>query len=64
MHANSTARATRPSEEAILRALEKLAQKEQARRARAPRASGFYAVTVDPYAGIERLDREELDEDE
>jgi hypothetical protein len=61
-HANSTAR-TRPTQAAILRVLEKLTQREKAHRA-APRKSGFYAVPVDEFAGLERLDREELDEGE
>jgi hypothetical protein len=62
-HADSTARATRPSAEAILRTLEQLAQKEKARRS--ARASGFYPVPVvlDEFAGLDRLDREELDEE-
>jgi hypothetical protein len=63
-HADSTAR-TRPSQQAILRALEKLAQREKSRRA-TPRKSGFYPapVVVDEFAGLDRLDREELDEGE
>jgi hypothetical protein len=60
-HADSTARKTRPSKEAILRALEQLAQNEQTHPK--GRASGFYVV-VDEFAGLDRLDRAELDDDE
>jgi hypothetical protein len=66
--ADSTARTVRPSEDAILKALERLSKRESAR------ASGFYSVgdvaeakssqrpPADPFAGLERLDRAELDE--
>jgi hypothetical protein len=53
--ADSTARTQRPSPEAIRHALERLAKGGPAR------ASGFYTV-VDEFAGLERLDRTDLDE--
>ena len=57
--ADSTARHLRPTEDAILRALERLAEQESVR---ARHRSGLYAV-VDEFAGLDRLDRDELDEE-
>ena len=59
-HADSTARNFRPSPEAILRALERLAKKEHERAARS--GSGMYVIG-DEFAGLDRLEREELDEE-
>jgi hypothetical protein len=61
--ADSTAQLRRPPADAILRALERLTENE---RLRSERASGFYAraaLPVDEFAGLERLDREELDDE-
>jgi hypothetical protein len=55
LSADSTARQIRPSEEVIRRALEAPAP------AVAKHGSGFFAV-VDEFAGLDRLDRAELDE--
>ena len=77
-NANSSAAALRPSKDAILRTLERLAAEGSSAQAegrsapstpppapsgRPPRrlASGVYRF-VDEYAGLERLDRAELDE--
>ena len=56
MHsADSTARIPGLAQEAIVRTLEKLAKKDNAR------ASGFYPV-VDEFVGLDALERAELDE--
>jgi hypothetical protein len=68
-NADSSASTLRPSKEAALRILERLAN-DRAEVAAAVRpapgerrlGSGVYRLGVDEYAGLERLDRAELDE--